>query len=194
MLSTGIYYKVVRDLITETAELFGHPALFHLGMDEENAPLQASYDYTVVRGHGLWWHDLNILAKACEDAGCRPWVWSDKYWSHPAEFAENMSKEILQSNWYYGSEFGYDEGHECSRAAAAFRALDELGFDQVPTGSNWECHQNMELLGRFCTENIAPERLKGFMTAPWVFTIPREYYRLLDGASRLNDVRTNLGE
>ena len=58
-----------------------------------------------------------------------------------------------------------------------FLKLDKAGFDQVPCSSNWrsptrikaglkndECMANMV---RFCRANLSPERLKGFLMAPW---------------------------
>ncbi|MBR4941637.1 MAG: Tat pathway signal protein, partial [Clostridia bacterium] len=83
MISTSIYYKVVDDLITETAELFGNPEFFHIGMDEEDYNNQHTYDYCVVRHGDLWWHDLKLMCESCNKAGARPWVWSDIYWHHP---------------------------------------------------------------------------------------------------------------
>ena len=51
------------------------------------------------------------------------------------------------------------------------------GFDQVPCSSNWRSPTRikaglknddcMAKLVRFCRANISPERLKGFLMAPW---------------------------
>ncbi len=186
MVSTSTYYRVTRDLICETAELFSNPPLFHLGMDEENYGNQRSYDYAVIRSGDLWWSDLDRLFDACNSVGARPWVWSDVIWSHPEEFSARMPREVLQSNWYYGTGFEPDESGRYNRDLESFLELDELGFEQVPTGSNWERAHNMEQLAAFCDEHLSRENLAGFMMAPWCFTIPKEYYRLMDGAAHLS--------
>ena len=77
MISTPEYYRVCSDLIREVAELFGNPALFHLGMDEETAGNQAAYGLVRVRQKDLLWRDMNYLFNLCDQVGARPWVWSD---------------------------------------------------------------------------------------------------------------------
>ena len=58
-----------------------------------------------------------------------------------------------------------------------FLKLDKAGFDQVPCASNW-CSsdrrragvKNDECMGnlvKFCRANLSPDRLKGFLMAPW---------------------------
>ena len=46
MLSTKPYYEFCKDIITEVAELFGNPELFHLGLDEEVPELPRTYFHT----------------------------------------------------------------------------------------------------------------------------------------------------
>jgi hypothetical protein len=105
MVSTDIYYTVCRDLIEEVSLLFDKPRFFHLGMDEELASYQTRQDYAVVRQNDLWWGDLYFLIGEVEKNGIRPWVWSDYAWHKPDVFFRKMPKSVLQSNWYYGSEF-----------------------------------------------------------------------------------------
>ena len=163
MVSTDIYYGVCRDLISEVIALFDTPRFFHLGMDEEIAyPHQRHFDYIVVRQFDLWWHDLYFYIEQVEKRGVRPWIWSDYVWHHPEDFYARMPKSVLQSNWYYGLKFE-DE----TREVKAYRELDEHGFDQIPTGSHWESPQNFEATVRYCQPHLAPEKLWGFMHAPW---------------------------
>ncbi len=165
-VSTERYYRVCRDLIAEICELFDGPRLFHLGMDEETAHHQQGYEYVVIRQHDLWWHDLRFLLDQVEACGARPWVWSDYEWQHQDTFYQRMPHSVLQSNWYYGIDFGPDVVDP-----QAYVRLEEHAYDQLPTGSNWDLAENMEATVRFCRERIAPERLIGFLTAPWKPTL-----------------------
>jgi len=161
-LSTPEYYDVCRDLIDEVIEIFETPRLFHLGMDEETAGHQAHHEYVVIRQFDLWWHDLFFYIREVEKKGARAWVWSDYVWHHPDVFFKNMPKSVLQSNWYYSSEFSPEVGY-----VKAYLDLEEHGYDQVPTGSNWGTAENFGKTVRFCRERIAPERLAGFLQTVW---------------------------
>jgi len=172
MVSTRKYYEVVGDLIRETIEAFENPRLLHLGMDEETAGHQKGYLYAVMRQHELWWHDLYFMVDAVEKAGARAWVWSDYIWHHPDEFVQKMPKSVLQSNWYYGAGFeNFAEGDPQKTYVQAYDLLEEHGYDQLPTGSNWSTPGNVPGTVEYCMQRIAPERLKGFMTAPWHITL-----------------------
>lgn len=166
MLSTAEYYHCCRDLIDETVELFGGPRFFHLGMDEEDYVNQQFYEYIVIRQRGLWWHDVNFLAECVKFAGSRPWVWSDKIWhTDLAEFAANMPKYVLQSNWYYGTTFELDPAkNQQAERVQGFLDLNSLGYDQLPTGSNFMYPENFPQLVDFCSRNL--ERVVGYMCFP----------------------------
>ncbi len=190
MLSTSTYYRVVQDVISETCEMFDGPEFFHLGMDEETWEHQREFTYATIRMRDLWWDDLYFYSDLCEKLGARPWVWSDKYWHHPDEFAEKMPRDILQSNWEYGGNYKQNQDSSFqNHMVDAFAALDKLGFEQVPTGSNWSCRQNMELQVEACQQCISPDNLAGYMMAPWSLTTKRQYYYLLDGAARLGEAK-----
>ncbi|MHB9034971.1 MAG: Tat pathway signal protein [Anaerolineae bacterium] len=164
MVSTETYYQVCRDLISEVSELFDGPVYFHLGMDEETAEHQRYYEYVLVRQGNLWWHDLNFYVEQVQQAGARGWVWSDYVWKHPEEYYRLMPRNVLQSNWYYGTDL------HCNMA----RAYDELelhGYEQVPTGSNWEDPANMRLTVEHCQQVIQPERLVGYLMSVWKPTL-----------------------
>lgn len=165
-VSTATYYEVCRDLIGEVIEVFDKPRFFHLGMDEETAEHQRYYNYVVIRQHELWWHDLDFLVKEVERGGTRPWIWSDYVWRHPETFFERMPKSVLQSNWYYGTEF-----NEKINYVKAYLDLEEHGYDQVPTGSNWSVPENFEKTVLYCKEHIAPNRLLGFLQTVWKPTL-----------------------
>ena len=165
-LSTDAYYKVVKDLIAETIDLFDGPRFFHLGMDEETANHQRFHEYVVIRQYDLWWRDFLLMVDAVEAGNSRAWIWSDYVWNHPELFYEKMPKSVLQSNWYYGEFEESDMNY-----IQAYQGLEDHGYDQVPTGSNWSHDTNFERTVDHCRGIIAPERLAGFMQAPWKPTL-----------------------
>ena len=167
-VSTPAYYKVCADLIREVCAIFDKPRLFHLGYDEETAGHQSQYSMAIIRQGELWWHDFLFFVKAVESQGVRPWIWSDYYWNHPEEFLNRMPKSVLQSNWYYGNAFD----PENQKYVKTYLDLDKAGFEQMPTGSNWGNDVNFKGTVGFCRKHLAPERLKGFLMAPWFFTLP----------------------
>ncbi len=180
MVSTRKYYEVCRDVIRDTAEMFGSPRFLHIGYDEEKPKHQSGH--ICVRTGELWWHDFNYFVKTVEGAGMRPWMWSDYGWEHE-EFVENCPKCVMHSNWYYD---GMDEGFDLSKMSAdsfsrkrleLFMKLDKAGFEQIPCGTNWcssyrrkhnltndKC---LSGLVKFCRENISAANLKGFLVASW---------------------------
>ena len=173
MLTTRKYYEVCRDLIRDTAEMFDHPRLLHIGLDEESEDHQRGFK--CVRVDEVWWHDINFYVRTSEENGMRPWMWSDNGWQHD-DFIEKCPKSVLQSNSYYINRFNLskiDPKELDYKILRLFQKLDKAGFDQVPCGSNWTWKNgpavNVSVAGliKFCRENIAPERLKGFVMAPW---------------------------
>lgn len=183
-LSTDVYYAVTRDLIAEVVGLFDSPEYFHLGMDEETDVAQKGFDYAAVRRGELWWHDLDHLLRCVRSHGARPWVWSDRAWSHPQEFYERMPKDVLQSNWYYGQWFQCGDGPRprvlTSDEFLAYMDLDDHGYDQVPTGSSWKnAWDNFDYTVDYCLSRVDPGRLKGFMQAPWALTTGNDLDRHL---------------
>lgn len=179
-VSTPVYYKVCADLIREVCEIFDRPRFFHLGYDEETAANQAQYSMAIVRQGELWWHDFLFLAKQVEDQGVRPWIFADYYWSHPEDFLRRMPRSVLQSNWYYGTSFP-----ETYAEVKIYPELDKAGFEQIPVGSNWSSDDNFRLLVDFSHKNISPERLKGFLMATWLFTLPRFLKKNLEGIAQV---------
>jgi len=167
MVSTDVYYTVCRDLIGEVIELFDKPRFFQLGMDEERT--NQKQDLVVARQNDLWWGDLYTYISEVEKKGVRSWVWSDYAWEHQDLFFRKMPKSVLQSNWYYGSEFDINANlsEYWKSAIRMFSELEVHGYDQIPTGSNHFNDQNMEAIVDYCKKFIDPSRLLGFMMAPW---------------------------
>jgi hypothetical protein len=179
MVSTPKYYQVCRDLIAESIDIFDKPRFFHVGMDEETAVNQRRADFVVVRQNDLWWADFYFIISEVEKRGARPWTWSDYGWHHPDEYFKKMPKSVIQSNWYYGQDFGSDHMSAGAKTAVkAYTELDQHGYDQIPTGSN-HMH-NPKSIGntvRFCKEHIDSSTLLGFLQTFWKPTI--ETYRKL---------------
>lgn len=185
MIATPEYYSACSDLIKEVCELFGNPELFHIGFDEEVVRKQAGHEIVIVRGDDLWWHDFNFICKECEKNGARPWIWSDYYWDKKELFIKNMSKSVLQSNWFYAAFTDYAPNHVYYTRIEAYETLDKLGFDQVPTCSSWQAPSNTYQTVAFGKDRLNPDLLKGYMTASWMSTTRMHSYTLLDDAFRL---------
>ena len=166
MLCTPVYYQVCKDLIEEVCEVF-KPKHFHLGMDEETSEHQINLNYVVLRQYDLWWHDLYYLVDLVEKQNARAWVWSDYAWNHPDEYVAKMPKSVVQNVWYYRNEFDLNSSADVKRRLYPIELFDKHGFDQVPTGSNFSCDENIELLVKYSKEHISPERLLGFMQTTW---------------------------
>jgi len=86
-----------------------------------------------------------------------------------------MPRSILQSNWYYGGDFG-----PAAKGATTYVELEKRGYDQVPTLSNWHTPDNIARTIEHCREHVARERLKGFLLAPWRPTLVETRDRHLD--------------
>jgi len=190
MVSTPAYYKMCSEIIAEVCEIFGYPRLFHLGLDEETAPIQANYECVIIRNRDLWWHDAYFLFAECEKHGARPWVWSDYMWDHPDIFFDKMPRSVVQSNWYY-SEFR-DFSADMPRVKMkieCYEKLDKLGYDQVPTCSTVYKALSPHNTLAFCKEKLSDEHLLGIMTAPWYMTDDDSRYALLNDAHRFYKAR-----
>jgi hypothetical protein len=178
MVSTEKYYDVCRDIIAEVTDLFDKPRLFHLGMDEENEANQFDYDLVVIRQNQLYWGDLYFLIGEVMKGGSRPWVWQDYVRYHPEELAKMMPKSVLQSNWYNLTDF---DKPTTNKSVKAYTDLEKFGYDQVPGGSNYyegseKCFLNNV---KFCFENVADQRLFGFIQSPWKYTIEENRAHIL---------------
>ena len=189
MISTPTYYKVCSELIAEVCELFGYPEYFHIGFDEEVARKQGGREKIIIRGQKLWWHDLFYLASECEKHGARPWMWSDYFWERGNEeiFLKNMTKSILQSNWFYPyfQEWPEDHPKRYGFRIKTYEIFDEMGYDQVPTASTVLNNFNPVQTCAFCKERLNPEHLLGIMTAPWFMTTEDNKLSLMNDAYRL---------
>lgn len=177
MVSTPKYYQVCADVIADVIDIFDRPRYFHIGFDEETVTQQRKHSITIVRQGDLWWHDFLFIVKEIEKKGVRAWCWSDKIWHDKDEFLNRMPKSVLQSNWYYElSAFDLANPERSKRhpeQVDAYLWLDKAGFDQIPTGSNWSSDKNMGETVRFVKGHCDAGRIRGFISAPWVKTLPQ---------------------
>ncbi len=185
MVSTPVYYEVVRDLISEVCEIFDTPELFHLGLDEENGLNQQRLTYACYRQNELIWHDLNFYFDCVRENGVRPWIWADWSWSHYDEFIENVPTDVLISPWYYNHMYPDSQAplpnDDWSRARRDnYKKLSELGYELLPCGSNDSNSYNFDHQMRFSLENIVPEKFKGLLITTWVMTRDINKYHIMD--------------
>ncbi|MGH2534826.1 MAG: Tat pathway signal protein [Thermomicrobiales bacterium] len=195
MVSTETYYQVCRDLIAEVLEIFDRPRFFHLGYDEEILVHQRWYDYVVIRQHDLWWRDFYFFVDLVEQGGAQAWIWSDYLWNHPEAFVQRMPRSVMQSNWYYDADFSLatkdDSAKEADRLTRlrAFVTMEEHGFHQIPAGSVDVDVANFDGLVPFCREQIAPERLHGFLQTVWRPVLEEFRDRHVEGVTRIVQAR-----
>ena len=180
MHATKPYYSVCERLIRDVAEIFDTPRFMHIGWDEERFKNFRDLPIVSCRQGEMWWHDFLWFVKTVEGRSMRPWVWSDYGWHHD-ELVTRCPKSVMQSNWYYDDDMtGFDPADPKNHFKCIldlYAALDKAGFDQIPCGSNWVSPirekagvGNLDSMGRlvrYCRERISPERLKGFLMAPW---------------------------
>ena len=192
MVSTKKYYQVCSDLIREVYEVFDKPRYFHLGYDEETPEHQAKYIFAVIRQGDLWWHDFLWFNKQVEDLGARTWIWADYIWKHREEFEKRMPRSVLMSNWYYAREFDVSkiENEFTKKRVLSYEWLDKAGFDQVPCGSNCAkmgTAENMTHTVRHCMDKLDPNKLKGFLLAPWSRQVPEYHFQNVGANAAMAD-------
>jgi hypothetical protein len=202
MVSTPTYYRVCEDLIAEVIDIFDGPPLFHLGYDEETWDHQSRYEYVVIRQHDLWWRDFLWFVEQVESRGSRPWIWSDKIWTHTSECMARMPKSVVQSNWYYSSNFdpeldqqeASERGIDLSippterRETTPFHAYRDLvagGWDQVPAASVDVTDDSFPDTVTWVQGNLPRERVLGFMQTTWRPLIERYRDRFELGIAKM---------
>ena len=91
-----------------------------------------------------------------------------------------MPRSVLQSNWHYNAEFVATQID-----TARYIDLDKAGFDQVPAGSNFLCDTNFASLVKFCDAHCSRDRIKGYMMAPWTFTLEKYEAKSLEAVAQM---------
>ncbi len=198
------YYAVVRDLIEEVAALFGNPSLFHIGMNEDDCntkmPERSWWHDTYRRTDSTprteeeYWKDVHYLISCVEKIGARTWVWGDRFAISPERFAVEMPQSaVISLSWYDRIVLDVNGSYPKRRIYEDMKALHALGYDQIPVGSNWTCHQNMAQTAYFYMEHdLLDAHLLGFAVFPQQATVNLNYYTLMDNAQRLSSSRKML--
>jgi len=165
-VSTDAYYRVCADLIAEAAALFGAPRFFHLGMDDESAQQQDSYEYIVCRQYDAWWKDALFLIGEVQKTHARPWVWADYCRKDADAYFARMPKTVLQSNRYYN-----DIVDPADEAVQAYTSLEKNGYEQAPTGSIAVHPDNFLNSVLWLMDAIPRAHIKGFLQTSWQPTL-----------------------
>lgn len=170
MVSTPKYYDVCKNVINEVVDLFDKPRFFHIGFDEEDYENQKYYNHIVLRNNDAWWKDFYFFVDEVEKAGSRSWIWSDMAWHYPDIFFNKMPKSVLQSNWYYGSDFKDTSFIRVKN----YLELEKHGYDQIPCSGYYQGHDakhysetGISGTVEFCKKHIDDKRLFGFMQTNW---------------------------
>lgn len=182
MVGTETYDRVCRDIVEEAIDLFDKPAFLHLGLEEETAGQQKNFPVTVVRSPQKKTEDALALFDICLKEGVRPWIWLDPHtlgsYGGEEAFRRNIPQETLISNWYYGGI----EPDKPSEWVQMYDRVNTWGYEQVPTCSTWSSQWNTQQTLRYCKDRLEDDRLRGFLTAAWMFTTSDYYYGLLNDA------------
>ena len=103
---------------------------------------------------------------------------------YPEAFIEKMPKSVLQSNWYYGKKFDKDV-----KFVKAYHDLEEHGYDQIPTGSNFGNPENFGMTVDYCKKHISKEHLLGFLQTPWRPTIEKYRQHHIEAIKQVGQAR-----
>lgn len=171
------YYTFVLDTIDEVCELFDKPKYFDIVMDEENFSNQKHRGVARIRRDSIYWHDVKLMIERIESHGVRAVMAGDYFWHKPDLFVENVPKSVVIRNWFYDYFQDWPEDNNNYLQLNAYKTLEELGYDQMPTCSTWARNENPAQTVVNVSKIIAPERLLGIQTALWVkMEWDNEYY------------------
>ena len=188
-VGTKEFDEFCKDIIDETCELFDGPALFHLGLDEDDWLSQNINGHSVIttRSPEKFAEDTNLLFDTCRKNGARPWMWAGvtafDYYGSEKMFTEAVGKDVVLSNYHYGSiHVGTDKVFD-NAGVAHYKTLERLGYEQIPCASTW-CEPTCNLRTmNFAKHHMDDSKLLGFMSAPWHLTIPDMIYGLMHDAT-----------
>lgn len=191
MIGTDVYDQTCKELVEEMIDVFDTPEFFHLGLDEElyGEVTIPERGIQIVRGPHRFVEDAKKLFEICRNKGVRPWIWMEagglKAFGGEESFRANVPKDVLISNWYY-YQFELPETSKYRKATIElYKKLGEWGYEQLPCCSTWDNSSNIHQTMEYCKQEVAPESIVGYMSAPWIHTIPSNYYGLLHGAWKL---------
>ena len=148
----------------------------------------------------LFWHDLQFLCDCVRDTGATPWIFADHCLKLPDEFRRHiMPEDILLTPGHYLAvkkehytliedspmykahysqepyvhmklKYVEDDPYFVRFMQQAVPAARD-GYDLMPVLSTYnKCEYNTDDHVEYFRDNAPAERLKGFLTAPWLTT------------------------
>ena len=158
MVSSEVYYRLCKDLITEIYALFEQPEYIHIGMDEEDEE-HARYNpdgLGVFRFGELYWHDLRYLLDCVDSTGAKAWMWYDPTLISYERYLKTVDiNKVVLSPWYY---------HTLQEEE--FVPFDEYPWDKSPyAGLDLKYVEDIPKLKQF-RENIIPRLADGHRYVP----------------------------
>ena len=195
LVGTPKYHQVCSDLITEAIELFDGPRFFHIGMDEETFDHQTFFRLALVRQGRMWWEDLAFYLDEISRQNVRPWMWADVIWRQGEElFTQYISKNVVQSNWYYDKNFNPDNHFDPNHIyLTGYTMLSKLGYDQIPASSNWQCRESYGATVEYALKNIPKEHLLGFLNTCWYQTCEAQEHHIKEAIALMNEAHRKNG-
>ena len=188
MVTSPTYYKVVREIIDDTVEIFEKPPYFHIGMDEEDWLHCSSNSYCVYRSPAKKYEDIAFYMKCLERHGARAMIFAGSY--DPKESARHSTKDALHMVGT-NNEIGPDESMCTEKQLATLgrlRGYADAGLDMVVDGSVY-CGTALEEQGakinvrglprmvKWAKDNLDPARVKGFCMLPWTTPVKATDWR-----------------
>lgn len=186
MLGTPLYYKVVKDLIDETCELFA-PPLFHIGFDEESrreSHMQNAFGYISFRFGKEYADGMNFCIDCVLKNKVRPWMWAGLALFHADEFFLATSRDAVISTYNYDQikNIPPDAPDYYLQMQDSAKRLDKHGFDQLPAVSTCYDYYSVDDSLEKWKGEISSEHLLGYITAPWCRTGDDDVYSLMADA------------
>lgn len=117
--------QVLRDLLTDAAEVFPDPCL-HVGLDEVNIRALSAYrDISEAQASQMFADHTNWVLDVVRGLGRRPAMWGDHLWKDP-RIADQVANDVLIFDWHYDEDpphqldFFTQRGFETWAAPATF--------------------------------------------------------------------------
>ena len=102
-------------------------------------------------------------------------------------FYQKMPKSVVQSNWYYDAKF------DPRSQGQGVPGLEEHGYDQIPTGSNYYNSTNFGALVQECRKSLSPGHLLGFLQTPWKGTLEKHRQRHMEAVEEVAQAMKSSG-
>ncbi|MBR1969215.1 MAG: hypothetical protein IKA17_02550 [Clostridia bacterium] len=196
MVSTPIYYEVVRDLIHENIEIFDTPEFFMMDQDEETHIVQRRMDFVCFRQNDLLWHDIEFMHNCMREKGVRPIMAVDLFANHKEDFLKHVKKDVVIMPWYYLTlqEDAKEKLPKLNDPAdwenynkfliskiESYSELPKLGYDVFPMVSDCYKDFGIDHSIKHIANDVPEDKLLGVTVAPWFGCTTEEHkYAIMD--------------